>query len=71
MHDWNRQNREWTPLEAEQYSLEFRTGIESEIEAVLGEENEFKRNYLSGSRNFLLFSGFIRNEKRLFDAARD
>lgn len=55
MHDWNRQNREWTPLEAEQYSLEFRTGIESEIEAVLGEENELKEIIYLGAGIFCCF----------------
>lgn len=55
MHDWNRQSREWTPLEAEQYSLEFRTGIEGEIEGVLGEENERKEIIYLGAGIFCCF----------------
>lgn len=55
MHDWNGQNQVWTPLEAEQYSQNFRHGLMSEMEEILQEDSDFAEIIYLGAGIFCCF----------------
>lgn len=55
MHDWNRQNQVWSPLEAEQYSQGFRHGLTAEMEKLLQEDSDYAENIYLGAGIFCCF----------------
>ena len=56
MEKWAERERQWTPLEVEQYSHHFRHRLLERTEELLGTESEFYGSDLSWRRNLLLLS---------------
>ena len=55
MHDWGEQSQIWSPLEAEQYSQDFRHGLMREMEELLQEDSDFAEIIYLGAGIFCCF----------------
>lgn len=55
MHEWNRQNQIWTPLESEQYSQIFRHGLMAKMEELLQEDSDYAEIIYLGAGIFCCF----------------